>query len=70
MTAIAPDTAKLQELEEETRQAWFAYREGLQELSGADYEQAESESWALLQSELRRLERQRRLLSVDAQPAA
>lgn len=69
MTAIAPDTAKLQELEQETRQAWFAYRESLQDLTGPDYEQTESESWALLQSELRRLERRRRLLSVDAQSA-
>jgi hypothetical protein len=66
VTAIAPDVNKMRELDEETRRAWNTYRERLLELSGAEYEQAERESWTVLQNELRRLERRRRLLSVPA----
>lgn len=64
MTAIAPDTSKLRELEEDTRRAWNEYRERTNALSGDAYERAERESWTILQNELRRLERRRRLLSV------
>jgi hypothetical protein len=68
VTTIAPDTSKLRELEDETRQAWNAYRDRIQDLSGEAYEQAERESWTVLQSELRRLERRRRLLSAPETP--
>lgn len=64
MTTIAPDPTKLRELEEETRRAWNAYRERIRELSGEAYEEAERESWTMLQNELRKLERRRRLLGV------
>ena len=63
MTAIAPDSDKLRELDNDTRRAWNAYSERLRELSGDEYEQAEHESWTKLQSELRRLERRRRSLN-------
>ncbi len=65
MTAIAQDTEKLRELDDGTRRAWKAYSARLQGLSGEEYERTEHESWAELQQELRRLERQRRLLARD-----
>ena len=64
MTITAADPNKLRELDEDTRLAWNEYRERIQSLTGAEYEQAETESWTILQGELRRLERRRRLLSV------
>ena len=66
MTAIAPDTDALRELDMDTRRAWRAYLERLRELTGEQYERAERESWAELQGELRRLERRRRTL--DSRP--
>jgi hypothetical protein len=62
VTAFAPDTEKLRELDEGTQRAWAAYSERLRELSGDAYERAERESWDQLQGELRRLERRRRAL--------
>lgn len=62
MTAIAPDSDQLRRLDDDTRRAWGAYSERLRELSGEEYERAERESWAKLQSELRRVERRRRTL--------
>lgn len=69
MTITAPDANKLRELEEDTRRAWNEYRERIHTLSGDEYEQAETASWTILQSELRRLERRRRLLSPPAAQA-
>ena len=66
MTAIAPDSDKLRELDDDTRRAWNAYSERLRELSGEEYELAERESWAELQTELRRLERRRRSLNQSS----
>jgi hypothetical protein len=66
MTAFAPDIDKLRELDDGTRRAWTSYKERLHALTGDEYEQAESESWDKLQSELRRLERRRRLLQREA----
>lgn len=63
MTALAPDSEKLRELDDDTRRAWNAYSERLRELTGDEYEHAEHESWAKLQTELRRLERRRRTLN-------
>ena len=64
MTTIAAGTDKLRELDEDTRRAWGSYQERLQSLAGEDYERAELEAWTVLQNELRRLERRRRLLSI------
>jgi hypothetical protein len=66
VTAIAPDSDKLRELDHDTRRAWNAYSERLRALSGDEYELAEHESWAKLQSELRRVERRRRSLSQNS----
>ena len=66
MTAIATDNDKLRELDNDTRRAWRAYSEHLRELSGDEYELAERESWAKLQTELRRLERRRRTLNQNS----
>lgn len=57
MTAIAHDADKLRELDAGTRRAWRAYTERLRELTGDEYELAETESWTELQGELRQLQR-------------
>ena len=62
MAAIAHDADKLRKLDDGTRRAWKAYSESLRGLTGEEYERVECESWAELQRELRRLEKQRRLL--------
>jgi hypothetical protein len=66
VTTLAPQTEKLREIDEGTRQAWSTYRERLRELSGADYERVEHESWDELQTELRELERRRQSLELAA----
>jgi hypothetical protein len=66
MTATAPDTERLQELEADTRLAWSTYSDRLRELSGDEYEHVESESWMELQAELQRLEREREELVAGA----
>jgi hypothetical protein len=66
MTATAPDTERLQELEADTRLAWSTYSDRLRELSGDEYERVESESWTELQAELQRLEREREELTAGA----
>jgi hypothetical protein len=66
MTATAPDTERLQELEADTRLAWSTYSDKLRELSGDEYERVESESWTELQAELQRLEREREELMAGA----
>ena len=66
MTATAPDTERLRELEADTRQAWCAYSDRLRELAGDEYERVESQSWTELQAELQRLERQREELMAGA----
>ena len=59
MTSTIPEAEILKELEEDPRHAWEHYQERLRELTGDEYERAESESWDDLQSELQRLERRR-----------
>jgi hypothetical protein len=66
VTAIAPDTDQVRQLDNETRRAWKAYSERLRQLSGEEYERVERESWAKLQSELRRVERRRRSLNESS----
>ena len=65
MTATAPDKERLRELDADTRQAWSLYSDRLRELSGEEYERAESESWMELQSELQRLSREREELIAN-----
>jgi hypothetical protein len=66
MTATAPDTERLQELEADTRLAWSTYSDKVRELTGDEYERVESESWMELQAELQRLEREREELTAGA----
>ena len=66
MTAIAPDSDQLRELDDDTRRAWSAYSERLRDLSGEEYERVERESWTELQTELRRVERRRRSLTQSS----
>jgi hypothetical protein len=65
VTTIAPDTEKLRELDDDERRAWAEYYDSIQQLTGAEYERAEPEAWEMLQDELRRIERRRRLLTVS-----
>ena len=65
MTSVAPDTDQPQELDAEARRAWATYSEQLRELTGQEYEQAESESWEALQAELRRLEKERESIAIS-----
>jgi len=58
---------KLRELDEDVRRAWRDYYEQIQGLTGEDYEQVETESWDVLQEELRELQRQRELVSAAAE---
>jgi hypothetical protein len=69
LTPVAPDIAQdqLQELETEIRQAWIDYTARLRELTGEQYEQAESDAWELLQMELRRLDGERESLAGAVQ---
>lgn len=65
MTTFAPHQdfdARRQELDERTRLAWSAYADGLLELSGAPYEEAEGRSWDRLQRKLEQLRQERDLL--------
>ena len=67
MTAYAPDTDELRELDEGTRRAWSTYNERVRGLTGDEYERTERESWEELQSELRKLDDRRRSLAQTAQ---
>jgi len=66
LTAVAPHTKRLRELDADTREAWSAYSDRLRDLSGEEYERLEPESWSELQAELRRLERRREELAASA----
>ena len=66
VAAIVHDADKLRELDGFERQAWQAYSQRLRDLSGEEYERAESDSWAELQRELRQLARRRKTLSGNS----
>lgn len=66
MAAIVHDAEKLQELDAFERQAWQAYSQRLRDLTGEEYDRAESDSWAELQRELRQLARRRRTLTGNS----
>ena len=63
MTSIAADDERLRELDADMRRAWGEYSERVRELTGAEYERVEHESWEQLQLELRELERERASLA-------
>ena len=64
MNVIAGDPQKLQELDEEERHAWTAYRDRLRDLTGTAYEEAEDGCWQELQRELHSVQEQRRMLTA------
>lgn len=64
LTSVAPQSDPLHELDDGTRQAWSTYSERLRELTGDEYERAESESWDELQTELRRIKQEREALAT------
>jgi hypothetical protein len=64
LTSVAPESEHLRELDAGTRQAWSSYCERLRELTGEEYELAESESWTELQTELQRIEQEREALAA------
>jgi hypothetical protein len=70
MTTAAPRNeipATLEELDERTQDAWAVYSDGLRDLTGRDYDEAESDAWDHLQRRLRELEEFRAgLLSAHA----
>lgn len=50
---------RLADIESRTRQAWTDYTDGLRQLEGRDYEEAEDEAWARLQKRLKQLDDER-----------
>lgn len=66
MAAIVHDADRRRELDDFERQAWEAYSQRLRDLTGEEYERAESESWAELQRELRQLARRRKTLTGNS----
>lgn len=66
MAAIVSDSDKLRELDNFERQAWQAYSQRLRDLTGEEYERAESDCWAELQRELRQLARRRKTLTGNS----
>ena len=63
MTVLADDVAKQQELDEEERRAWTVYSERLRDLTGGEYERAETDGWVELQRELESIEQDRQMLA-------
>jgi hypothetical protein len=66
VASVTHNSESQREFDVGTRRAWSAYSQRLQGLNGEAYEDAERESWAELQSELRRLERRRQSLNRTA----
>lgn len=66
VAAIVDDGDRLRELDAVERRAWLAYSRRLRDLTGEEYERAESDSWAELQRELRQLARRRKTLTGNA----
>ena len=64
MTITVPQ--KDQALEERTREAWQRYADRVRDLSGAEYEQAERESWDELQADLAAFAADHALAEIEA----
>jgi hypothetical protein len=61
---------QLKELDERRARAWGAYRDGLRDLQGRDYEEAERRSWDRLQRKLKELDDQRAAVVAGARRTA
>jgi hypothetical protein len=66
MTTYAPQDRAL---DERTRQAWSSYRDGLSELSGRQYDDAEAEAWERLQEALEDIEADRAAFHTGGEQA-
>jgi hypothetical protein len=66
VAAITDDADKLRELDAVEWQAWLAYSRRLRDLTGEEYERAESDSWAELQRELGQLAGRRKTLTGNS----
>jgi hypothetical protein len=62
---MATFTPQHNTLDKRTREAWSAYRDGLTDLRGREYDTAESESWDRLQGVLRTIETDRAAAHTD-----
>jgi hypothetical protein len=67
MTTYAPHDHAL---DERTREAWSSYRDGLVELSGREYADAEAEAWDRLQEALEEIEADRAASHTGGEPSA
>ena len=56
MTTYTPNESALAK---RVRKAWAAYRDGIADLRGREYDAAEAESWERLQATLRDIEAER-----------
>ena len=55
-----------QAIDERTREAWQRYAARLRDLTGAEYERAEAESWDELQADLAAFAADHALAEIDA----
>ena len=67
MTALAPNiesARRLAELDAQLRLAWRDYRDSLQDLTPAEYDEREPAEWDQLQATLRELDAERARVAV------
>jgi hypothetical protein len=64
MTTFAPHDRAL---DERTRQAWSMYRDGLADLTGRNYDDAEADAWDRLQDALGAIEADRAAAHTDGE---
>ena len=70
-TYISDQTARrLADIESRTRTAWDAYNGSTRGLEGQTYEEAEQDSWHRLQTKLKQLDDERRLVEGGSAPTA
>jgi cell division septum initiation protein DivIVA len=63
VSTSACKTDKFRELDDRERRAWSSYCDRIRELTGDEYERAESEQWEQLQRELQTVQRRRHSLA-------
>jgi|tagenome__1003787_1003787.scaffolds.fasta_scaffold17520282_1 hypothetical protein len=69
MTTFATDRTQ-EELAQRERDAWSRYSDRLRDLHGPDYDDAERDSWAELQADLRLISSDRDAADAEAQTTA
>jgi len=68
MTTFAPDETvrRIEELSEREREAWQSYQDGLRDLDGRAYDEAEAEAWTTLERALQEVATERAELESAA----